>query len=32
MQREADFCLKKEFDEWDILSDEALRNLEANLS
>jgi hypothetical protein len=32
MQREADFFLKKEFDEWDILSDEALRDFEANLS
>ncbi|MEK6673461.1 MAG: hypothetical protein AABY42_08320 [Nitrospirota bacterium] len=32
MQREADFYLKKEFDEWDTLSDEALCNFEANLS
>ncbi|MEK7279119.1 MAG: hypothetical protein AAB090_00540 [Nitrospirota bacterium] len=32
MQREADFYLKKEFDEWDTLSDEALNNFEANLS
>jgi len=32
MQREADFYLKKEFDEWDTLSDEALSNFEANLS
>ena len=32
MQREADFYLKKEFDEWDILSDEALSNFEAKLS
>jgi len=32
MQREADFFLKKEFDEWDTLSDEALINFEANLS
>ncbi len=32
MQREADFYLKKEFDEWDTLSDEALNTFEANLS
>lgn len=32
MQREADFYLKKEFAEWDTLSDEALNNFEANLS
>ncbi len=32
MQREADFYLKKEFNEWDILSDEALSNFEAKLS
>ncbi len=32
MQREADFYLKKEFNEWDTLSDEALNNFEANLS
>ena len=32
MQREADFYLKKEFDEWDILSYEALSNFEAKLS
>lgn len=32
MQREADFYLKKEFDEWDTLSDDALNNFEANLS
>ena len=32
MQREADFYLKKEFDEWDILSDEALSNFEAKLT
>lgn len=32
MQREADFYLKKEFGEWDTLSDEALSNFEANLS
>lgn len=32
MQREADFYLKKEFVEWDTLSDEALNNFEANLS
>ncbi len=31
MQRETDFYLKKEFDEWDTLSDEALSNFEANL-
>ena len=32
MQREADFYLKKEFDEWDTLSDEALNTFEAKLS
>jgi hypothetical protein len=32
MQRESDFYLKKEFNEWDTLSDEALNNFEANLS
>jgi hypothetical protein len=32
MQREADFSIRKEFDEWDTLSDEALDNFEANLS
>lgn len=32
LQREADFYLKKEFNEWDTLSDEALSNFEANLS
>ena len=32
MEREADCYLKKEFDEWDTLSDEALNNFEANLS
>ncbi|MDP3259369.1 MAG: hypothetical protein Q8M34_02110 [Thermodesulfovibrionales bacterium] len=32
MQRESDFSLKKEFNEWDTLSDEALSNFEANLS
>ena len=32
MQREADFYLKKEFDEWDTLSDDALNDFEANLS
>lgn len=31
MQREADFYLKKEFDEWDTLSDEALNSFETNL-
>lgn len=30
-QRDADFSLKKEFDEWDVLSDEALNNFEAAL-
>ncbi|MCX5810298.1 MAG: hypothetical protein NTX36_13185 [Proteobacteria bacterium] len=29
MQRDSDFYLKKEFDEWDALSDEALNNFEA---
>lgn len=32
LQREVDFYLKKELDEWDTLSDEALNNFEANLS
>lgn len=32
MQREADFYLKKEFEEWDTLSDEALNTFEANIS
>lgn len=32
MQENVDFNLKKEFDEWDILSDEALNNFEGNLS
>jgi len=31
-QRDVDFSLKKELDEWDTLSDEALCNFEANLS
>jgi hypothetical protein len=31
MQRESDFYLKKEFDDWDALSDEALNNFEASL-
>ena len=31
-QRDVDFSLKKELDEWDTLSDEALGNFEANLS
>jgi len=31
MQRDMDFYLKKEFDGWDVLSDEALSNFEANL-
>jgi len=31
MQRESDFYLKKEFDDWDALSDEALDNFEASL-
>ena len=31
-QRDVDFSLKKELDEWDTLSDEALSNFEANLS
>ncbi|MBS3907061.1 MAG: hypothetical protein KGZ49_08500 [Syntrophaceae bacterium] len=31
MQRDSDFYLKKEFDDWDILSDEALNNFEATL-
>lgn len=29
MQRDSDFYLKKEFGEWDELSDEALNNFEA---
>ena len=31
MQRDFDFYLKKEFDDWDTLSDEALNNFEATL-
>ena len=31
MQRESDFYLKKEFDDWNVLSDEALNNFEASL-
>jgi len=31
MQKEVDFYLKKELNEWDILSDEALSNFEASL-
>lgn len=31
MQRDSDFYLKKEFDDWDTLSDEALNNFEAAL-
>jgi hypothetical protein len=31
MQKEIDFYLKKELNEWDILSDEALSNFEASL-
>jgi len=31
MQRDSDFYLKKEFDDWDTLSDEALNNFEATL-
>ena len=31
MQRDSDFYLKKEFDDWDTLSDEALSNFEATL-
>jgi hypothetical protein len=31
MQRDSDFYLKKEFDNWDALSDEALNNFEATL-
>jgi len=31
MQRNSDFYLKKEFYEWDALSDEALSNFEATL-
>ncbi len=30
-QRESDFELKKEFEEWDKLSDEAIMNFEGNL-
>ncbi|HHT9144117.1 MAG: hypothetical protein Q7J76_02460 [Candidatus Brocadiaceae bacterium] len=31
MQKNEDFYLKKEFDEWDTLSDEALQNCERSL-
>jgi len=31
MQRDSDFYLKREFDEWDALSNEALSNFEATL-
>ena len=31
MQRDSDFYLKKEFDGWDALSDEALNNFEASI-
>ncbi len=31
MQKEEDFYLKKEFNEWDALSDEALESFESNL-
>ena len=31
MQRDSDFYLKREFDEWDVLSNEALSNFEATL-
>ena len=31
MQKNEDFYLKKEFDEWDTLSDEALQNFEKSL-
>ena len=31
MQRDSDFYLKKEFDDWDTLTDEALNNFEATL-
>ena len=31
MQRDEDFYLKKEFDNWDALSDEALKNFEGSL-
>jgi hypothetical protein len=31
MQRDSDFYLKKEFDDWDALSNEALNNFEATL-
>ena len=31
MQKNEDFYLKKEFDEWDTLSDEALQNFERSL-
>ncbi|QWR76939.1 hypothetical protein [Candidatus Magnetomonas plexicatena] len=30
-QRDADFSLRREFDEWDVLSDEALNDYEAAL-
>ncbi|MHB1665587.1 MAG: hypothetical protein ACYCT7_10090 [bacterium] len=32
MQENADFNLKKEFSEWDVLSDEAFVSFEGNLS
>ena len=31
MQRDSDFYLKKEFDDWDALSNEELNNFEATL-
>ena len=31
LQRNEDFYIKKEFDEWDTLSDEALQNFERSL-
>lgn len=31
MQRDGDFYLKREFDNWDALSDEALHNFEGSL-
>jgi len=31
LQRNEDFYIKKEFDEWDTLSDEALKNFEGSL-
>lgn len=31
IQREVDFSIRKEFDEWDTLSDEALNNFEVTL-